>query len=83
LEIGLKRAEKQPYCAGERSPTPCERVPTPCERAPGDHAPSPCEHALGERSPIPVNVRTRASLNPTGALDNLIATPSLLVEVGN
>jgi hypothetical protein len=32
---------------------------------------------------VPVNVHTRASLNPTGALDNLIATPSLLVEVGN
>jgi hypothetical protein len=32
---------------------------------------------------VPVNVRTRASLNPTSALDNLIATPSLLVEVGN
>jgi hypothetical protein len=88
LEIGLKRVEKQPYCAGERSPTPCERAPgerapTPCERAPGERAPRPCEHALSERSPIPANVRTRASLNPTGALDNLIATPSLLVEVGN
>jgi hypothetical protein len=59
-----KKAEKQPYCAGERSPTPCER-------------------ALGARPPIPANVCTRASLNPAGALDNLIATPSLLVEVGN
>jgi hypothetical protein len=83
LEIGLKRAKKQPYCAGERSPTPYERAPgerapTPCERAP-----SPYECALGARSPIPGNVRTRASLNPTGALNNLIATPSLLVEVGN
>jgi hypothetical protein len=64
-----KKAEKQPYCAGERSPTPCE------------HAPG--ERALGAQSPIPTNVRTRASFNPAGALDNLIATPSLLVEVGN
>jgi hypothetical protein len=66
-----KKVEKQPYCAGERSPTPCERAPSTCERA------------LGARSPIPANVHTRASLNPAGALDNLIATPSLLVEVGN
>jgi hypothetical protein len=71
-----KKAEKQPYCASERSPTPCER-------APGERVPSTCERALGERSPIPTNVRTRASLNPAGALDNLITTPSLLVEVGN
>jgi hypothetical protein len=33
--------------------------------------------------PHPANVHTRASLNLTGALDNLIATLSLLVEVGN
>jgi hypothetical protein len=33
--------------------------------------------------PHPTNVRTQASLNLTGALDNLIATPSLLVEGGN
>jgi hypothetical protein len=71
-----KKAEKQPYCAGERSPTPCER-------APGERAPSTCEHVLGTRSPIPTNVRTRASLNSAGALDNLIATPSLPVEVRN
>jgi hypothetical protein len=66
-----KKVEKQPYCAGERSPTPCERAPSTYERA------------LGAQSPIPANVRTRASLNPAGALDNLIVTPSLLVEVGN
>jgi hypothetical protein len=71
-----KKAEKQPYCAGERSPTPCE-----C--APGEREPSTCERALGAQLPIPVNVRTRASLNPVGALDDLIATPSLLVEVEN
>jgi hypothetical protein len=59
-----KKAKKQPYYAGERSPTPCER-------------------ALGARSPIPANVRTQASLNQAGALDNVIATPCLLVEVGN
>jgi hypothetical protein len=70
-----KRAEKQPYCAGERSQHTCDR-------APGERAPSTCERALGERSPIPANVHTRASLNPAGALDNLNATPSLLVEVG-
>jgi hypothetical protein len=71
-----KKVEKQPYCVGKR-------LPTPCERAPGERVPSTCEHALGARSPIPANVRTRASLNPASALDNLIATPSLLVEVGN
>jgi hypothetical protein len=71
-----KRVEKQPYCAGER-------LQHTGDRAPGERAPSTCECALGERSPIPANVRTRSSLNPAGALDNLIATPSLLVEVGN
>jgi hypothetical protein len=29
------------------------------------------ERALGERSPRPTNMRTRASPNPAGALDNL------------
>jgi hypothetical protein len=33
--------------------------------------------------PHSANVRTRALLNPAGALDNLIATPSLPVEGGN
>jgi hypothetical protein len=71
-----KRTEKQPYCDGERSQHTCYR-------APGERAPSTYERALGERSPILVNVHTRASLNLAGALDNLNATPSLLVEVGN
>jgi hypothetical protein len=35
-----KKAEKQPYYVGERSPIPCER-------APGERAPSTCECALG------------------------------------
>jgi hypothetical protein len=59
-----KRAEKQPYCTGERSQYTCDRAP-------------------GECAPTPMNVRTRASLNSASALDNLNATPSLLVEVGN
>jgi hypothetical protein len=58
-----KRAEKQPYRAGERSQHTCDRVP-------GERAPSTCERALGKRSPRPANVRTRASLNPAGTLDN-------------
>jgi hypothetical protein len=73
--IWTKKTDKQPYCVVERSPTPGERVPGEC-------APSPCERALGARSPIPANVHTQASLNPAGALDNLTATSSLLVEVG-
>jgi hypothetical protein len=55
----IKRAKKQTHCAGERS------------QHTGDRAPGTCEHALGERSPRPANVRTRASLNPAGTLDNL------------
>jgi hypothetical protein len=60
----IKRAEKQTLCAGKRSQHTGDR-------APGEHVPCTCEHALGERSPIPANVRTRASLNPAGTLDNL------------
>jgi hypothetical protein len=60
----IKRAEKQTHCAGERSQYTGDH-------APGKRAPSTCEHALGERSPRPANVRTRASLNPAGPLDNL------------
>jgi hypothetical protein len=71
-----KRVEKQPYCASER-------LQHTCDRAPGECASSTCEHALGKQSPISANVRTQASLNLAGALDNLNATPSLLVEVGN
>jgi hypothetical protein len=60
----IKRAEKQTHCAGKRSQHTGDR-------APGECAPCICEHALGERSPRPVNMCTRASLNPTDALDNL------------
>jgi hypothetical protein len=67
----IKRAEKQPYCAGERSQHTCDR------------APAPVNVRWVNNRPILANVRTRASFNPTGALDNLNATPSLLVEVGN
>jgi hypothetical protein len=77
VENWTKRDEKQPYYAGERSQHTCDR-------APGERSIAcTCERAPGERSPICANVRTRASLNPVGALDNLKATPSLLVEVGN
>jgi hypothetical protein len=61
MEIGLKRAEKRPYCAGKRAPSPCERVLGEC-------APTPCECAQGERSPMPGKRVHSGSLDPTGAL---------------
>jgi hypothetical protein len=64
VEKWIKRVEKQTHCAGERSQHTGDR-------APGERAPCTCEHTLGERSPRPANVRTRASLNPAGTLDNL------------
>jgi hypothetical protein len=50
-----KRAEKQPYCAGEH--------------APGKRVPSPVNVRWVHDRPCLANVRTRASLNPAGALD--------------
>jgi hypothetical protein len=42
-----------------------------------------CDRAPGERSPICAIMRTRGSLNQTGALGKLKANSSLLIEVGN
>jgi hypothetical protein len=49
----------------------------------GERSQYTCDRAPGDRSPIHAIVHTQGSLNPTGALENLKANSSLLIEVGN
>jgi hypothetical protein len=51
VENWIKRAEKQPYCAGERLQHTCNRVP-------GERSPAPVNMRCTNDRPIPANVCT-------------------------